>query len=327
MRVLCALVAFALQPTVLRSIDAVPAHIAGQFREAAGFEQAASGQYFVFDRRSHVVFGIDKDKSSAWEIVHIGAEPGRIIDPTTFAVAPNGSFAVADAPENRERIQIFTPAGFRIGGFTLPQRHTPRVVVDNFVLNGIGSLQFTGATVFLSQPENGSLISGYTLNGTPEYAVGRLRPTGHEDDPQLHLALNSGIPLPTPDGGLWFVFQTGRPLLRRYDRDGRLLFERHVEGREVDELVAKLPDAWPKRQTADGEVPVVTPTVRAAALDRHGRVWMSFAVPYTYVYDADGDKVRTVQFQAAGIVAPNSLSFGLDDRVLVTPGLYEFAAQ
>ena len=33
---------------------------------------------------------------------------------------PNGTFVVADAPNSRERIQIFTPAGFRIGGFTLP---------------------------------------------------------------------------------------------------------------------------------------------------------------------------------------------------------------
>ena len=50
----------------------------------------------------------------------IGAEPGRIIDPTAFAVAPDGTFVVADAPNSRERIQIFTPAGFRIGGFLLP---------------------------------------------------------------------------------------------------------------------------------------------------------------------------------------------------------------
>src|SRR5215472_733024 len=119
----CALLSlFLIEPVVIQSTDAIPAHIAGRFREASGFQQSTSGQYFVFDRRSHVVFGIDSDKSSSWEIVHIGAEAGRIIDPTAFAVAPDGSFAVADAPENRERIQIFTPAGFRTAGFTLPQR-------------------------------------------------------------------------------------------------------------------------------------------------------------------------------------------------------------
>ena len=326
MRVLCALLLFALEPTVIQSVDAIPAHIAGRFRDAIGFQQAASGQYFVFDRRSHVVFGVDAAKSSAWEIVHIGAEPGRIIDPTAFAVAPDGSFAVADAPDSRERVQVFTPAGFRTAGFTLALRPTPRVVFDNYVMNGIGSLQFTGHSVLLSQPENGSLVTEYGLDGSTVRTVGLLRSTGHESDPQLHLALNSGIALPAADGGLWFVFQTGEPRLRKYDRDGRLLFERHVEGREVDTAVAALPTTWPVRRTADGEYPMVTPTIRTAAVDRRGRVWISFLAPYTYVYDADGDKMRVVQFRATGVVAPASLFFGPRDTLLVAPGLFEFPA-
>ena len=52
---------------------------------------------------------------------------------------------------------------------------------------------------------------------------------------------------------------------------------------------------------------------------------ISFVVPYTYVYDRDGDKVRTVQFRGAGVIAPNSLFFAGNGRLLVTPGLFEFA--
>jgi hypothetical protein len=323
-RVLGALLLFLLQIDVIQSVDAVPAHIAGRFRDAAGFQQSASGQYFIFDRRSHVVFGLDEQKTSAWEIVHIGAEPGRIIDPTAFGVAPDGTFVVADAPENRERIQIFTPVGFRTGGFILPVRQTPRVMLDSFVMNGIGSLQYTGTSILLSQPETGSLAIEYALDGSIVRTVGRLRRTGHEDDRQVHLALNSGIPLVTRDRELWFVFQTGEPSIQKYDRDGRLLFERHVEGREIDDLIAKIPTTWPKRRTDEGEVPIVTPTIRSAAVDREGRLWIAFVVPYTYVYERDGDKIRSVQFRAAGIMSPNSLFFGPRNRALVTPGLYEF---
>jgi len=43
------------------------------------------------------------------------------------------------------------------------------------------------------------------------------------------------------------------------------------------------------------------------------------------VYDADGDKIRTVQFRATGLLTPNSLFFGKNDRILVTPGLFEFS--
>jgi len=314
----------ALTPEVLRSSGAVPAYLAGQFREPAGFQQSASGQYFVFDRRAHTVYGLDAQQSSAWEIVKIGGESGRIIDPTAFAVEPNGTFVVADAPNNRERIQIFTPAGFRIGGFLLPGRLKTRVAIENAVLNGIGSLQYTGTSILMSQPETGALISEYELNGGVHRTIGRLRQTGHEDDPELHLALNSGIPLVDPAGGFLFVFQTGEPVFQKYDASGRLVFERRIQGREIDALVAGLPSTWPKRQTTEGELPLVTPTIRTAAVDPDGRLWIAFTVPYTYVFDREGDKIRTVQFRGAGIMAPSSLFFGKNNRVLVTPGLFEF---
>ena len=88
--------------------------------------------------------------------------------------------------------------------------------------------------------------------------------------------------------------------------------------------MATLPTRWPRRQTSDGELPLVSPTIRTAAVDRAGNLWVAFVVPYTYVYDRDGDKVRTLQFRAAGITAPNSLFFGPKGRLFVTPGLYEY---
>jgi hypothetical protein len=317
----------ALTPEVLRSAGAVPAYVAGQFREPVGFQQSASGQYFVFDRRAHTVYGLDAQMSSAWTIVTIGGESGKIIDPTAFAVEPNGSFVVADAPNNRERIQIFTPAGFRIGGFLLPGRIKARVVLDTAVLSGIGSLQYTGTSILMSQPETGALISEYELNGGVHRTIGRLRHTGHEDDPELHLALNSGIPLVDPAGGFYFVFQTGEPVFQKYDAAGQLVFERRIQGREIDALIAGLPSKWPRRKTDEGELPLVTPTVRTAAVDPDGHLWVAFTVPYTYVFDRDGDKVRTLQFRGAGITSPSSLFFAKNNKVLFTPGLLEFTAR
>jgi len=304
----------------------VPTYVAGQFRDPVGFQQAASGQYFVFDRRAHTVYGLDAQMSSAWTVVTIGGESGKIIDPTAFASEPNGTFVVADAPNNRERIQIFTPAGFRIGGFMLPGRLKARVVIDSAVVSGIGSLQYTGTSILMSQPETGALITEYELNGGVHRTFGRLRRTGHEDDPELHLALNSGIPLVDPAGGFFFVFQTGEPVFQKYDAAGELVFERRIQGREIDALIAGLPLRWPRRQTDEGELPLVTPTIRTAAVDPHGQLWIAFTVPYTYVFDRDGDKIRTVQFRAAGIMTPSSFFFAKNHKVLVTPGLFEFSS-
>ncbi len=312
---------------VLRSIAAIPPHLAAQLEQPTAFQQIASGRYFVFDRRGHTVWEVDKEMQSTWKLVQIGQEAGRIIEPTAFDADPAlGSFVVADAPHNVERIQVFGVSGVPLGGFTLPGRAEPRIVLDSLVLNGIGSLQYTGRSILVSQPETGSLMTEYTLRGTPIRSIGRLRATGHEDDRFLHLALNTGLPLVNPLGGFYFVFLAGPPQFRKYDARGGLEFERHVEGRELDAFVAALPTRWPTRTVGGTDLPVVTPTVRTAAVDGHGRLWMSLAVPYTYVYDAEGEKVRTVQFRGAGPVEPTSFAFAPGGHLLVTPGLYEFDA-
>lgn len=315
----------ALKSDVLQSTGAIPAHIAGRFRDAASFQQSATGQYFVFDRRAHAVFGVDEAQTTSWEVVRIGAEPGRIIDPTAFSVAPDGTFVVADAPGGLDRIQIFNAVGFPIGGFSLPGRATARISIDNFVVNGIGTLQYTGDSVLMSLPDTGGLITEYQLHGGVNRTFGNLRYTGHEDDRELHLALNSGLPLIDPTGGFFFVFQAGVPVFQKYDAAGRLIFERHIEGLEIDDFLRGLPTTWPKR-AMDGLLPFVRPTVRTAAVDRAGNLWVSLAVPFTYIYGPDGDKIRTVQFRAAGTLAPTALFFGPHGRLLTAPGLYEFDA-
>lgn len=311
---------------LLTPVGAVPAYLAGRFREPVAFQQSSWGQYYVFDRRGHTVYGIDNPPTSVWDIATIGAEPGKIIDPTAFSLDPDsGAFVVADAPNNRERIQIFNGAGTRIGGFFLPGRLAARVTLDNVVFGGINSLVYTGRSILMSLPEMGGLISEFTLQGGVARTFGALRETGHEQDRDLHLALNTGIPLVDPTGGVYFVFQTGEPIFRKYDRTGKLLFERRIQGREIDPVIASLPTEWPRRQTSEGELPLVRPTIRTAAVDRSGNLWVTFVVPYTYVFDPDGDEIRIVQFSAAGFFSPTSLFFASKGRLLVTPGLHVFS--
>lgn len=297
--------------------------VVGQFREPIGFKQTANGDYYVFDRRGHAVYSVDAGGRSSRKLVQIGSEDGRVIEPSAFDAAVNGSFAVADAPNGRERVQLFDAAGVRTGGFLLPGRGTSRVVLGALSLNGVGTLVFTGRSILMSQPDSGWLLTEYGLAGTPTRTIGQLRRTGHESDRELHLALNAGIPIPIPGGGFYFVFMAGPPAFRKYDAEGELVYERQIQGREIDPVVQAIPNRWPKR--ASGELPMVAPTVRTAAVDAAGRLWVSFVVPYTYVYDSDGEKVRTVQFRGAGVISPSSLAFAASGRLLITPGCYEFA--
>jgi hypothetical protein len=314
----------ALPVETLRAVASMPAHIAGNFTDLAACHTTPDGEYLVFDRRAHSVYRVPP-KGPAKQIIQIGVEPGRILLPVAFDSAPDGTFVIADAPQGTERVQIFFYLGGTAGGFSLPTRTVPQVALGDLVLSGVGSLEYTGRTVLVSHPSSGALVTEYGLDGRILRTFGDLRPTGHEQDRELHLALNAGMTLALPNGGgFYFVFLGGVPAFRKYDAAGKLIFERHIEGAELDRHIQSLPSQWPRRKTSVGEFPIVPPSVRTAALDPGGNLWLSLVTPQTYVYDTSGDKRRTIQFQAAGTIAPSSLHFTKDRRLLVSPGCYTF---
>jgi hypothetical protein len=314
----------ALDVEVLTSIGGLPPHVTALFEAPAAFQQGPTGDYFVFDRRGHAVFRVAPDRSAARKIIGIGQEDGKVIDPTGFDIAEDGRMVVADRPRGRQRIQLFDADGLRVGGFILQGQPAAQIVIGGAVLNGGGAIQFAKRALLLSHPESGALITSYTAAGYSTSVVGRLRTTGYEPDHQLHMAMNAGLPLADPTGGYYFVFMAGRPAFRKFDATGKLLFERLIQGVELDAFLDAQPTQWPRRVIQDREVPFVAPVVQAAAVSPTGELWISLSVPYTYVYDSQGDKRRTLQFRAAGTIGPTSLAFTRRGTVLVTPGCYEF---
>ena len=311
----------------LRPSSALPPHVTGLFREPAGFVARNDGSFLVFDRRAHSVYRVSADRASANQLVSIGHESGRLIQPVAFAVGADGTFVVADAPFGRQRVQLFAGDGRQLGGWSLPGDVAELVRLGGLVLNGVGSLQYDGDHVFVNEPERGALITRYTIDGRADLTVGRLRETPYAStDSALHRAFNTGLPLVDPRGGYYFVFQTGEPRFRKYDAQGTLVFERVIQGRELDALLARQATVWPGRQSGSNEVPAVPPIVRTAAVRPNGELWIALAVPFTYVFDAEGEKVRVVRFEATGTLAPESLSFTSDGHVLATPGCYVFDA-
>ena len=314
----------ALRVEILTSIGGLPPHIVGTYEDTINFQQDAGGTYFVFDRRGHTVHTVDANKTMTRKVLEIGQEDGRVIQPTGFDLAADGRFVVADVPRAQQRVQTFDRAGKLLTGFFLPGAPAARVIFGNLMLNGAGSVQHAGDRLLVSHPEGGALFTEYSRGGVAQRSIGRLRTTGFEDDRDVHIAMNAGLPLVDPTGGFYYVFIAGKPMFRKYSAKGTLVFERHIEGREIDVVLENQPTRWPRRKVQDREVPLVTPVVRAARVSPSGELWVSLGVPYTYVYHTDGDKSRTVQFSAAGIISPTSLFFTRGGRLLVTPGCYEF---
>lgn len=319
----------ALPVQTLRSVGSLPAHIAGSFEDFSACHLTPEGDYLVFDRRAHSVYRVASDgKTEPKKILQIGIKKGEILQPIAFASAPDGTFVVADSPGGQDRIQIFLYLGAQVGGFLLPARSIPRIALGDVVLSGVGSMDYTGKTILVSQPDaSGALITEYDLTGKVLRSFGQLRKTGHEQDQDLHLALNGGLPLAIPGGGYYYVFPGGIPMFRKYDAKGELVFERHIEGPEVDDHIRKLPGTWPRRKVGGNEYPIVPSGIRTAGVDPQGNLWISLLTATTYVYDPVGDKARVVEFRGAGLLAPNDLFFTGDGRIVASPGCYVFEAK
>ncbi|MDQ3071258.1 MAG: hypothetical protein M3R55_16200 [Acidobacteriota bacterium] len=319
---------FALSPPPpehLSAVRALPPEIGGRFRELANLQQASDSSYFAFDKRSHSVHRIDARWTASRLVVDIGTERGQLLQPSAFDLGPDDLFVISDAPFGVDRIQLFYTDGTALGAFQPQIRSLPRVTMGATVLNGAGSLEYTRDAVLLSEPDTGWLVTEYATDGKARRHIGHLRATGHEKDPDAHIALNTGIPVAAADGGLWFVFQAGVPMLRRYGPDGTLLFERHIEGVELDPVIRALPSTWPRRGAGTArELPLIVPNVQAAAAAPDGSLWIALSLPYVVVFDESGDKRRTVQLHGAGVIRPASLAFSRGGRLIVTPGGYEF---
>ena len=110
--------------------------------------------------------------------------------------------------------------------------------------------------------------------GAVRHAVrtfGQLRPTGHESDRDLHLALNVGLPLADPTGGFYFVFVAGVPIFRKYDARGHAPLRTAHRGARSGRLPADDADPVADTRTEDGDVlPLVPPAVATAGVDFRG---------------------------------------------------------
>jgi hypothetical protein len=314
---------------ILKATGSLPARLVEQIESPRAYVETSKGVALVLDGGRQAVFAIDVARGTAKRIVQVGTEDGHIMGPSGFALAPNDIFAVTDQPGTYARVQYFGDDGTFVNRFWLASRPGVRMALGRMAMGGAGALAFTGRTFLINAPGAGALINEFDASGQALRSIGTLRATGQESDAALHAALNTGLPIIDPGGGFFFVFDTGVPIFRKYDAGGRLLFERHIEGAEIDGQLRALPTRWNARAASESW-PYAPGLVQAAAVDPAGSLWVSLMGGYTYVYDRQGDKIRVVQFDAAGPVAPISLFFAKGskgDRILVTPGCYEFPSR
>lgn len=309
---------------VLKPVFAIPAHVIATMQEPIAVAATPDGDFLILDRRAHALYRVDRAGRNVRRYGRVGYEPGNLLRPSMLSMGRDDIFALMDAPGGVQRIQYMATSGLHIGQFYLPMQGAPNAIVGDQVVTGAGAMAFTGQTFLVNEPAWGSLMAELDTTGTVVRHIGHLRATGQERDQDLHLALNTGLPVVDPTGGYYFVFQTGVPLFRKYDAAGTLLYERHVEGPDVDPVIQALPNQWLQR--AAETKPFPQPVIRTAAADAKGRLWIAMRTSSTYVYD-QGEKVRTIYFEGVRALQPTSFFFTKTGRLLVGPDGYEFEVE
>ena len=157
----------------------------------------------------------------------------------------NGTFVVADAPRQQERIQIFSSTG--VADRRLHAARTAEAARHD---RELGGERHRLAPVHRPVDPDEPAGNGRAHHRVP--AVGRRQPDVRPpaaDRATKTIRICTSRSTPACRSSIRPAASTScsrpaTPVFRKYDRAGRLLFERHIEGREIDDFVAAQPTAW-----------------------------------------------------------------------------------
>lgn len=249
-----------------------------------------------------------------YRIGHVGQGPGELQDPRDFAISPSGLVYVADT--GNQRVQIFDSAGKFVSGFQVD--YAPRAIMvnsrDEVFLNGA---RYKEHIIDVYSP-HGKLLRSF---GQPRKID--FRTLTNEDLPgeytkQLAGILNEGILDLDQDDNVYFAFRSA-PLLRKYDRFGKLLFEIETRNAELDrklpEVIEGLKEKIKQRRIGYKGV------IICLSVDHlTGTIWLRQTASPIFVYNREGKKLAEVRLVDAEGKPSGSVDFAVRGNRVVDIG-------
>ena len=150
---------------------------------------------------------------------------------------------------------------------------------------------------------------GVPAEPAPLRTFGELRATGQEKDPAVHRGAECRRHAAEPKGRLLLRLPLGRADVPQVRRGGNARLRAPHRGRRDGPYVGRMPTTWPRAARGGTEIPIVPALVRTGGgRSRRQSVDLADRALSPTSTIASGDKRRTLQFRAAGIIAPTTFS-------------------
>lgn len=258
--------------------------------------------FMVLDRDNHRLLSLDREGRVLKQIARIGQGKDELYFPTDYAVGADGRFYVATGHVPFE-VKIFDANDRNQGGFE--QGDTPELA--KFARSWTIAVGREG-TIFLSQPRNRHLVTVYDSRGKEIRGIGeKIAPAEvYPDacktqerckDRRYHVTLNRVSLATGADGDLYVAFDNA-PIVRRYDAEGRLIFETRLRGGHVETIHQQQwssPGEWSYYSYNVDGVQVLTIINGLSVDEASGRIYCLVGSQAIYVLSRDGTQIAILE--------------------------------
>jgi len=225
------------------------------------------------------------------QIGEIGQGRGELYYPIDFVIKGRFIYIIDRNAKKNMRVQIFDLMGKCLHEFSAEHKSY------GFDVNSRGDM-------FLGQAESGKLISVYNDKGEMINSFGDLHKISdfygtdfNSMDDEFEVAINR-INMHIDNKDNVYISFVGAPYIRKYDREGQLIFEKRILGPEADKIVnlfAKNKTAPIRRGIDNIPIPYITTGITVDSLSDNIIVFFQWDRGWFYISDSNGGKIITLE--------------------------------
>ena len=194
-----------------------------------GVEVDSKGNLYILDQQSHRISVINKNLEYLFSFPEVGLEAGALYYPQDFVIRGDECYIL-----HNKKITVFRTDGTFLREISIK---SVRTALTNIAINPAGE-------IFVQSFENNSIINVYSKEGELIRSFGKYLEAFDELTFAEQIFMNMASFCFDNEDNLFVAFRY-YPVIRKYDRNGKLLFEKMVRGEEIGKLDSFKPELKP----------------------------------------------------------------------------------